>query len=303
MQTLYMVVQQGDMELSAAGKQLHQSIYNSYQAYLLNLQFLLWLSAQVEQEAAVKKNKYLPTEEDLNFTVRFCENRIVQYLRTSEAFRKAVQKELLQGMQDEEIIRGIYTQMKAYISYKKYVEKPESSAEEDKRFIFELYHGFLFKNEYFDDYMESCFGTWADDEFIVSGLLDECIEAIPPKESREHNLFTFRISEEEEEFAMTLLRKTLEEDKYYNSLIEPKLQHWELERVSLVDRLLMKMAVTEFLYLPTVPLKVTLNEYLDISKIYSTPRSREFINGVLDKVMNELKTEGKIVKTGRGLIE
>ena len=95
----------------------------------------------------------------------------------------------------------------------------------------------------------------------------------------------------------------MEEDAHFDELIKSKLQNWELDRVSLIDRILMKMAITEFLFIPTIPIKVTINEYLDISKLYSTPKSREFINGILDKLMNEMKSNGQIIKTGRGLIE
>ena len=99
------------------------------------------------------------------------------------------------------------------------------------------------------------------------------------------------------------MNKTISEDSNYDEMIKPKLQNWELDRVSLIDKILMKMALTEFIHIPTVPTKVSINEYLDISKLYSTPRSREFINGILDKLMNEMKSSGKIIKTGRGLIE
>ncbi len=132
-----------------------------------------------------------------------------------------------------------------------------------------------------------------DDFFIVKHI----------GRDNERQLFDFYITAEEEDFSETLLNKTISEDSNYDEMIKPKLQNWELDRVSLIDKILMKMALTEFIHIPTVPTKVSINEYLDISKLYSTPRSREFINGILDKLMNEMKSSGKIIKTGRGLIE
>ena len=151
--------------------------------------------------------------------------------------------------------------------------------------------------------MENVVGTWADDEFIVKGLMEEFFRAKSISSQNEKALFDFHISEEEQRFADTLVGKTMEEDAHFDELIKSKLQNWELDRVSLIDRILMKMAITEFLFIPTIPIKVTINEYLDISKLYSTPKSREFINGILDKLMNEMKSNGQIIKTGRGLIE
>jgi N utilization substance protein B len=164
-------------------------------------------------------------------------------------------------------------------------------------------HDFLCANEYFDQHMEDVIPTWADDEYIAKGLLEDVTGAIPFPEYQGEKYFEFSLMADEEEFVFTLMRKTIEEKERFDKLIEPKLQNWELDRISIIDSILMRMAMTEFLYLPTIPLKVSINEYLDISKLYSTPKSKEFINGVLDNVMVDLKKSGAIIKTGRGLIE
>ncbi|MBK7443730.1 MAG: transcription antitermination factor NusB [Bacteroidetes bacterium] len=302
MQTLYIVASTEQMDSKAAVRQLHKSIYNSHQAYLYCLHFITELAHQVDLEAHIKKNKYLPSEADLTFPVTFFNNTLIRTLMDNQYFQNRLKKEKLLDWADEEYAKIIYTQLKDFPPYIAYAQSQPDVAK-DKRIVKDIFEGFLLKNEYFDEHMENVIGTWADDEFIVKGLMDDFFNAKQIGTENERNLFDFYITAEEEDFSETLLTKTISEDSHYDEMIKPKLQNWELDRVSLIDKILMKMALTEFLHIPTVPTKVTINEYLDISKLYSTPRSREFINGILDKLMNEMKTSGMIVKSGRGLIE
>lgn len=302
MQTLYIVASTENMDSRMAVKQLNKSIYNSHQAYLYCLHFITELAQQVDLEAHMKKNKYLPSEEDLNFPITFFNNSLIRSLIDNSFFQTRLKKENLLDWNDEEFAKLIYNQLKEFGPYIKYVAAPPDVAQ-DKKIVKEIFDHFLLKNEYFDEHMENVIGTWADDEYIVKGLMDDFFNAKEITTSNERHLFEFYITAEEEEFAEVLVKKTIEEDMHYDELIKPKLMNWELERVSLIDKILMKMALTEFLHIPTVPTKVSINEYLDISKLYSTPRSREFINGILDKLMNEMKSSGLIIKSGRGLKE
>lgn len=301
MQTLYVSACSGTPDTRAALSHLDKSIRNSHLAYLYCLHFITELAQQVDLEAHIKRNKYLPSENDLNYPVTFFNNTLVQDLLHNHYFQSRLKREKITEMADEEYTKIIYQQLKEYAPYIDYVAaEPDPAA--DKKIVKDIFEHFLLRNEYFDEHMENCIGTWADDEFIVKGLMEEFFNT-PLTDDNEKHLFDFHITEEEHLFAETLVIKTLNESDHYEEEIKPKLQNWELERVSLIDRILMKMALTEFLHIPTIPTKVTINEYLDISKLYSTPRSREFINGILDKLMNEMKASGRIVKTGRGLIE
>ena len=302
MQTLYIVASTENMDSRMAVKQLHKSIYNSHLAYLYCLHFITELAQQVDLEAHIKKNKYLPTDLDLNFPTTFFNNTLITSLISNTYFQNRLKKEKLLDWADEEYAKIIYNQLKEFPPYIKYAESQPDAAQ-DKKIVKEIFESFLLKNEYFDEHLENVIGTWADDEFIVKGLMDDFFNAKHIGPDNERQLFDFYITAEEEEFSETLLNKTISEDSNYDEMIKPKLQNWELDRVSLIDKILMKMALTEFIHIPTVPTKVSINEYLDISKLYSTPRSREFINGILDKLMNEMKSSGKIIKTGRGLIE
>ncbi len=302
MQTLYIVSSNENMDVRSALKQLNYSINNSHLAYLYGLHFITELAHQVDLEATMKKNKYIPSEQDLAFPVKFFKNNLVNDLWENQYFQSKLKKENLLDWVDEEIVKLIYTQMKSFPLYATYANTAEDETG-DKKIVQEIFEQFLLKNEYFDEHMENVVATWADDEFIVKGLMDEFFKTKAITPLNERALFDFHISDEEQLFADTLVAKTMEENAYYDELIKSKLQNWELDRVSLIDRILMKMAITEFLHIPTIPTKVTINEYLDISKLYSTPKSREFINGILDKLMNEMKVSGLIIKTGRGLIE
>lgn len=301
MQTLYVAACSGQPEPKAALAHLHKSVRNSHLAYLYILHFITELAQQVDLEAHIKKNKYLPSAEDLAFPTTFFQNTVIQALITNNYFQSRLKREKLNDMADEEYTKIIYHQLKEFAPYLAYVGSEPTPAQ-DKKIIKEIFEQFLLKNEYFDEHMENCIGTWADDEFIVKGLMEEFFNAEISMETEKH-LFDFHVLDDEMAFAEALVVQTLGSDTQYDEEIKPKLQNWELDRVSLIDRILMKMALTEFLHLPTIPTKVTINEYLDISKLYSTPRSREFINGILDKLMNEMKSDGRIVKTGRGLIE
>lgn len=303
MQVLYMSMQLGSTNTSVAVKQLDASIYNAFRALLYNLYFLTQLAERVEAEAHRKRNKYLPTEEDLKFSTVFTRNYIIDFLNKDPFFQQKLRKEKLLTLLDEEIVNLIYGQLKQADWYIKYIAKEEHTREEQFAVIQNCLHKFLYLNEYFDQHMEDIIPTWNDDEFIVSDLIVEVLKAIPFDSPDKPDLFEFEITHEEKNFSNQLLIKTLLEHERFDKMVEAKLENWELDRISMIDRILMKMAITEFIHLPTVPVKVTINEYLDISKIYSTPKSKEFINGVLDKIMTELRSSGEIIKTGRGLVE
>lgn len=294
----------GTINEVAAQRLLKQTINNAFQSYLYCLHFITQLALQVDLEAHRRKNKYLPTEEDLNFPTKFFINPIITFLNTNQYFQSQLRKEKLLTLVDEEMIPVIYNQLKEFEPYKEYITEDNAlDNKTHKTIIKKIMNEFLCMNEYFDQHMEDVISTWADDEFIVKSLVEDVVNEIPFSNLRDERFFSLSLTAEEEEFAETLLSKTIAEKEKYESIIEPKLKNWEMDRISIIDSILMKMAITEFLFLPTIPVKVSINEYLDISKLYSTPKSKEFINGVLDKVMFELKNNGGIIKTGRGLIE
>ena len=303
MQVLYMLLQDPAWGDKQAEQLLHNNIRQTYRAYLYVLQLLSRLSMQVDDENDRRKSKYIPTDEDRDFNIVFFNNPCTEYLRTSETLRKEWKREGLSTTDEDELLPSIYNELKLFPPYAAYIASTEHTIKEHRDLLRAICKQFLPQNEAFDQFMEDMIPTWSDDEQVVLAKVDETLRKLPPESFKEQELYQAEVGVEERDFAKTLLMKCLEDQGRFDQMIEAKLKNWELDRVSLPDRILMKMALTEFLHIPTIPLKVTINEYLEISKLYSTPKSREFINGILDNLMIELKKEGSIVKTGRGLIE
>ncbi len=303
MQVLYMLLQDPAWGNQQAEKLLENNIRHTYRAYLYVLQLLSRLSMQVDDENDRRKSKYIPTDEDREFNTVFFDNPCTQYLRDAELLRKEWKREGLSTTDEDELLPSIYNELKLFPPYVAYIATTEHTIKEHRDLLRSICKNFLPQNEAFDQFMEDMIPTWSDDEQVVLAKVDETLRKLPPDSAHEKELYQSETGAEEKEFAKTLLMKCLADQARFDQMIEAKLKNWELDRVSLLDRILMKMALTEFLHIPTVPLKVSINEYLEISKLYSTPKSREFINGVLDNLMIELKKDGSIIKTGRGLIE
>lgn len=303
MQVLYMVSQDQTLDAKTAARRLDDNIRNTYKSFLYFLDVIIQLGNQVEIEAERRKSKYIPSDEDLNFSTALYDNPIMVYLRTSDDLKKQLKVEKLHYTDEEELIPAIYGELREMEEYQTYKSLSTYTQEDHVRILRTIVKKFLPENEAFDQYMEDMIPTWADDEQVVIPHVEDAIRHMPFSPSTELKYFRYELPQEEVDFAHTLLEKAIADGDKFNLMIEGRLQNWELDRVSVLDRILMRMALTEFIHLPTVPLKVSINEYLEISKHYSTPKSREFINGVLDKLMLELKADGAILKTGRGLIE
>ena len=160
---------------------------------------------------------------------------------------------------------------------------------------------FLRKDEYFNEVVEDHYANWFDDQSLVIGAMKKVIKALPVTGPfiADH----YPDDETAQEYGKALLEKVLDNEDFIRNLVEPTLKNWDPDRVAVIDMILLLMAVAEFLFFPTIPTKVTLNEYVEISKLYSTPKSKDFINGILDRLMKTLKSEGKIQKEGRGLVD
>lgn len=302
MQVLYTMHQTNSSDVAVAKRALDRNIHQAYQAYLYVLHFYSLIALQEDLDAHRKKNKYLPTETDLDFQAKLFQNPVLEFLRSNSFFQSKLNIEKVKSLADEETPAIIYHQLKQFQPYLDYLNATDNSEQGNTEILNIIFQNFLSKNEYFDQHMEDIIPTWADDEILVKGMLEDILKAIPFNEHRNEKYFEFKMDADEEELVEILLTKTLEENERYEQLLEPKLKNWDMDRISLIDNILIKMGITEFLYLPTIPVKVTINEYLDISKLYSTPKSKEFINGILDRVMFELKENGELIKTGRGLI-
>lgn len=280
-------------------KRFATNVEESYQLYMFSAWQLLKTAEFAKADQEKRNVKYLPTDEDKAFSPKLIENPLIESIRNCASFHKYAKDKVLTARVDNDKSRLFYNDFAKTDTYKDYISTP-SSEEEHRKILLSLYK-FCLTNETYDDYLEDNFDNWIHDRSLVVGAMKKTIKSLP----KEGDFYKDYIPSDDAtlEFGKDLLYKTSHFDQELLDIIKPALKNWEIERVAVIDLVLLKMALCEMLHFPTIPVKVTINEYVDISKLYSTPKSKDFINGILDRLMKKLSTAGKIVKEGRGLID
>lgn len=300
MQTLYSYFQQDKADIGFYEKELFKSLDKIYDLYI----YILVLFTDIHHTAHLvleeNKNKRLPSKEDLDPNLKFIENTLLVSLSVSEDLKREVNKRKISWQSDFDLVRKLYSELRATDLYKDYMAAPGRSVKEDKQFLISVATEFLYEHELLNHLFEEKNMHWADDTFGAFSMVSRTFEAFNGNLNLQP---LYKDPEDDQKFISTLFRKTIAGNKEYETLIDLKTKNWELDRIASMDVLLMKMAIAEFINVSNVPVKVSLNEYIDISKEYSTPNSKTFINGVLDKIIADLKRDNKIQKTGRGLME
>ncbi|HPN19962.1 MAG TPA: transcription antitermination factor NusB [Chitinophagales bacterium] len=283
---------------------LEKSILSVKDQYLYLLLCIREIANFVETDAKIKAGKHLKNDKDKNFSTKLLSNVLVQYLNNDKEFNIELKNASIASLLDDDNIRQLYkklTESEAYVDY--LTNGTEFNVEADKSIITFLLNNLILEDENFTTNMEELFTNWMDDaEFVV-----EAVHEVIQKSKNELKLHLEKGNlkdkfKELTQFGIDLFNETINNKKAHYKLIEPKLKNWETDRLAIIDVILIRMAVSEFLYFPSIPVKVTINEYLDIAKEYSTPKSKDFINGVLDSLMRDMKTNDQLNKTGRGLL-
>lgn len=301
MQTLYAREMDTSVENGKLENQLKSQIQRSVNLYLTDLLYLVEVCSYSMVDKAKRLAKFIKTEEDLNASTTIAANAVVKYLQADEEFNNLVKKEGIRHYIQDDLVKSLFTELSAKEAYRTYAAVEKPSLEQDKEII-----GFIFKkifsgNKNLEQHLEETFINYDDDQHLLLHILYKYTETFSPDK---RNFFqSIELWEEEKQFAFDLLNRTIEHNQELTGLIEPNLKNWEMDRIAILDLILMKMALCELKYFPTVPVKVSINEYIDISKMYSTPKSKDFVNGVLDKTKNQLLQRGDIKKYGRGLLE
>jgi N utilization substance protein B len=300
MQLLYMLNRDDQIAFKELVAQYNEGIWKAYEVYVFHLYLLLRVAQYAEKDAANKAAKLLPNDNDRQFEPRLYSNPCLQSLANHVAFLKNVTKYKFTEGLDDDHIRSLYQGFNDTPEYKAYLEAPALANEDHIKILLELYR-YLVNHDLFIEMTEDRFNNWQDDESLVIGAIKKTLKVMP----LEGEFYKeFEPSDETvREFGELLLIRTAQEDVALLEHIEPTLKNWDADRVAILDMIMLKMALCELLYFPTIPTKVTLNEFVEISKIYSTDKSKDFINGILDRLMKKLMKEEKIVKEGRGLIE
>lgn len=292
-----------DHAIHHSEKELFFSINKSYDLYHLLLLFPIELMKQEEQRIDAAKQKLRPTQEDLNPNTRFVDNKVVNQLRNNWQLSKYISENKIGWIKYPELFKSVYQKMREKEYYKQYLEKPENTFEDDKEFIVRILEEEIPFNEGIEYALEEQSIFWNDDLEYILSMVIKTIRGFKETDSPQKSLMPLFKNDDDREFAKKLFRRVIMNHEEYNELIKKHSQNWEFDRIAIMDILVMQMAIAEMIEFPSIPIKVSLNEYIDIAKDYSTSNSNTFINGILDNIVKDLKAEGKIQKTGRGLID
>jgi len=291
-------------DLASSKKALMHSIDNVYEMYIWMLSLLVEVTEYTGVDATERANKHLPTAEDLNPNLKLLNNTFAITLKNNPDFIAAVNKYKINWMSDPEFVKAIFNTLKVTPEYAAYLADQDNSLEESKTIIKFIFRKIILKSHNIIQAFEDKFINWSVDKEVMQGMVAKTIKNFTSEDAFANKLTPISQDwEEDSKFVEDLFTYTLRNDKDYQALIAERTKNWESERIALMDTILMKMAICELLNFPSIPVKVTINEYLDLSKDYSTPKSNSFINGILDKIMGDLKRTNSITKIGRGLIE
>lgn len=304
MQALYAYFHSEDKAIEKYEKDLFSSLDKTYDLYL----YLLLLLGEIRECGrnliAIRKTKQLPTAEDINPNTRFIDNKIFSILAVNRQLAAETGKRKLSWENEKDIPQKLFGKILESELYKNYQKGPSGGFKADRKFIADVYKEIILQDELLQFIFEEWNIHWADDIDFVNSMVLKTLESIP--ESANDRLAIAPLYKDEKEdikFTRDLFRLVIKHSEEEEKEIQSKTENWELERIAFMDVLLMKMAITEFLYFENIPVKVTMNEYIELAKQYSTPKSSIFVNGILDKLLGEYKEQNRLKKIGRGLVE
>lgn len=329
LQALYGFTQSPDPNLAISLKELRKSLDKIYDLYLFELRVFLEVHKMAEERIEKNRQKFRPTDEDLNPNTKFVNNRVLRALAMSAPLQREFEDRKIHWGDSRDLLQTVFNEFRQSETFERYMNSGSSSLKEDKQLLKIFYAEFIVNNETLHAHYEDLDMHWADDldaaqMFVVktiksfqevSGVVYSKLSRGIQEEAKSlsdlpagYDLHAAKLTvdlykdEDDANFGELLLRYTVNEAADNEKLISSKTKNWDTDRIAAVDILLMKMAISELMHFDQIPVKVTLNEYIDLSKEYSTPKSGQFINGILDKLVLQLKEEKKIVKVGRGLM-
>ena len=305
MHSIYAYIQANNDNMAVQEKFLMNSIEKIYDLYILQLLLFVELLKKAEHHNELIKKNHIATSEDKNPNDKFIKNQVINLLIDSNSL--SINKERLHlnnwsSENDNEYVNLLFQEMQQSELYQNYMSTRTSSFNEDKQFVEELFKKIIAPNEKLYNYYEDKKLTWINDYPLVNTAVLKTIRSI----KQDTTVFVlpemYRDEEEDSQFAKDLFRKTLKYNPELQEEIEGKTPNWDSERITLIDAILLRMAICELLYFSSIPVKVTINEYLEIAKEYATPKSSGFINGILDNIVKDYKSTNRLNKSGRGLM-
>ncbi len=298
MQTLYTLsstMEPADIEAikKKGSNLLNDKLNRSIDLLAASILYILRVAQYADNDARHRSSKYLTTNEDLNVSTKIVNNEYLLQILANPTFAKKVKDSKIEHLVNDEWVRKIYQRAVQAPEYKEYIATEERTQNGEKEILQFIWEKHMLANEELQEYFSEELPGWEDDKEMTAMLMENFF-----KNSSKIN-FLVPLSEEKNKYAHDLLDTVIDKEGYCMELIKPKLTHWDTERIALVDLLLLRMGVCEMLWFPTIPTKVTINEYIEIAKLYSTPQSGNFVNGVLDNILKELEKDNKIRKQER----
>lgn len=304
LQSLYAYHQSEKKDIKVYEKSLIQSVDKVQEMYIWMLSLINEVAQYADTDATTMSNKFLPTEADLKPNLKILGNTFITSLNKNKEYLSHLKKYKVIWDFDPELTKSLFATLKASDDYKAYLEKTDDTIHSDKDIIKFIFKKVILKSSIAEQVFEDKFIYWPVDKDVLQALIAKTFKNFAYEEPEKNKLAEVVVNwDEDREFIINLFQQAVRYDETFQEMIATKTQNWEPDRIAMMDTLLMKLALAEFLHFPSVPVKVTINEYLEISKEFSTPKSNSFINGILDKILAELKADNKIKKTGRGLIE
>lgn len=302
MQALYSWYQSEEKNTESILRELFRGTERTYDLYFSLLQVLPELAeAEHRYYADLPPRHIAKTETSIS---RLSQNAFVVFLEADTTFTEGLKKRKISWQKDAEIIKKVFFQLRNTQEYKTYVAEPTHTVEEDVEFASWIYKNIVIPSEALQNIMEEQNIWWAEALDLINSMVLKTIRITHPGRKGHFELMPlYKDEEDDKEFMEKLFRETIKNDSYFENLISEKTRNWDVERIALMDIILLKMSLSEILTFPGIPVKVSINEYIDISKDYSTPKSKIFINGVIDNLVADLKAKGEVKKSGRGLIE
>ncbi|MEE2700081.1 MAG: transcription antitermination factor NusB [Bacteroidota bacterium] len=303
MQSLYAYFTSKEIDLVKAEKQMLHQIESIKELYFLLLSLLPALAQFSKVFLDEQKNKHFPTDSDKNPSDKFVNNQLIELVLADEQLSKQLEK--VSGIwhnNDHNVIRKLFIEIWKSDIYKQHLANNDTSFHSDQDFILMILNNVVFQNKLIHHILDEKSIFWSDDLPFIANIIFSQIKSTKQNGCFPKNNVAFK-NKADKEFAINLFKKTILNHKEYEVIIIEKAKNWDLERIAIMDQIMIKMALCELLCFAEIPIKVSLNEYIEVSKYYSTNKSKSFINGILDKVISEYRKNGKIKKVGRGLLE
>jgi N utilization substance protein B len=293
--------QSHNIDIIREEKFLKHSILKMFDLYVLNFQLIIEVQKLAAKKMALSKKKILATQEELKPNTKFTKNKIINQIAESISLESYVELNRINNWEeDDEYVKIIFDELQKSDLYKNYLANTLDSPKIDKAFVIDFFKEIIAPNEKLAEYYEDKMISWVDDIPFVNTWVVKTLSKT--KLDKTFVLSTLYKDKDDEDFVSNLFKKTILKHKTYEEDITNKTPNWETDRIADIDMILIKMAITEFTNFPSIPVRVTINEYIEVAKDYSTTKSSYFINGVLDKISKDYMKNKKIIKIGRGLI-